>query len=263
MTEHNPRAPQTVDFGRTAGDYARHRAGFPPMLFDRLVALGLLRPGADVLDLGTGTGTVARQCAQRGATVTGLDPSPALLAQAQALDAAAGVAVTYVEAKAEATGLPDAAFDLVVAGQCWHWFDRPAAAAEAWRLLRHGGALALVHFDWLPLPGNVVAATEALIVKYNPAWKMGGGTGIYPRWYTDLRSAGYADVSGFSFDVPAPYSHEAWRGRIRASAGVAASLSPAEVETFDAELAAILAADFPDDPLAVPHCVSAVYGWKR
>ena len=263
MTQHNPRAPRNVDFGRTAGDYAKHRAGFPPALFDRFVALGLLRPRADVLDLGTGTGTVARQCAQRGATVTGLDPSSALMAQARAMDADAGVSVRYVEAKAESTGLPDGAFDLVVAGQCWHWFDRPAAAAEAMRLLRPGGVLALVHFDWLPLPGNVVAATEALIVKFNPAWKMGGGTGIYPRWHTDLRSAGYADVAGFSFDVAATYSHEAWRGRIRASAGVAASLSPAEVEIFDAELGAILKADFPDDPLAVPHCVSAVYGWKK
>ena len=30
-----------VDFGKTAGDYARHRAGFPPVLFERLAALGV------------------------------------------------------------------------------------------------------------------------------------------------------------------------------------------------------------------------------
>lgn len=263
MTQHNPGAPATVNFGRTAGDYARHRAGFPPTLFDRLVALGLLRPRAAVLDLGTGTGTVARGCALRGARVTALDPSRELMARARALDAEAGVQVEYIEGKAEATGLPDASFDMVIAGQCWHWFDRPAAAAEARRLLRPGGVLAMAHFDWLPLPGNVVAATEALIVAFNPAWKMGGGTGIHPRWYTDLRAGGFADVAGFALDVDAPYSHEAWRGRIRASAGVAASLDAEAVARFDAELAAILARDFPADPLAVPHCVSAVYGWKR
>ncbi len=263
MTEHNPRAPETVDFGRAAGDYAKHRHGFPPALFDRIVALGLLRPGTVALDLGTGTGTVARGLAQRGATVTALDPSTALMEEARALDAAAGVSVDYVEGKAEDTGLAADGYDLIVAGQCWHWFDRPKAVAEARRLLRPGGVLAIAHFDWLPLPGNVVEATEKLIVAYNPAWKMGGGAGIYARWYTDLRAGGIADVQGFSFDTDAPYTHEAWRGRIRASAGVAASLDAATVETFDAELAGILAERFPDDPLAVPHCVSAVWGIHR
>lgn len=260
MTRHNPRAPANVDFGRAAGDYARHRAGFPPALFDRFVALGLVRPGTLALDLGTGTGTVARGLALRGAKVTALDPSTALIDQARTLDAEAGVTVAYVEGKAEATGLAADAYDLVIAGQCWHWFDRPAALAEAHRLLRPGGVLAMAHFDWLSLPGNMVAATEKLIVAYNPDWEMGGGAGIYPRWYTDLRAGGFADVQGFSFDTDAIYSHEAWRGRIRASAGVAASLDAAQVARFDAELAAMLVERFPADPMAVPHCVSAVWG---
>ena len=77
-----------VDFGKTAADYATHRAGFPAVLFERLGALGIGLPGQRILDLGTGTGSLARGFARRGAAVTGLDPSAALLAQARRLDAA-------------------------------------------------------------------------------------------------------------------------------------------------------------------------------
>ncbi|MBF8270444.1 MAG: hypothetical protein HW386_2153, partial [Gammaproteobacteria bacterium] len=37
-----------------------------------------------------------------------------------------------------------------------------------------------------------------------------------------------------------PYTREGWRGRIRASAGIGASLSLTEVQAFDADLAAML-----------------------
>ncbi len=48
------------DFGRTADDYASHRAGFPDSLFERLSELGIGLEGQDVVDLGTGTGTLGR-----------------------------------------------------------------------------------------------------------------------------------------------------------------------------------------------------------
>lgn len=54
------------DFGRTADDYARHRAGFPDSLFKRLSELGIGLEGQDVVDLGTGTGTLGRGFARRG-----------------------------------------------------------------------------------------------------------------------------------------------------------------------------------------------------
>jgi len=98
-----------IDFGKTAGDYAKHRAGFPDAFYDRLAAMSIMRRGEKALDLGTGTGTLARGLAMRALEVTGLDKSTALMEQAKLLDAEAGVAVRYLERTAEATGFPDRA----------------------------------------------------------------------------------------------------------------------------------------------------------
>ena len=78
----------------------------------------------------------------------------------------------------------------------------------------------------------------------------------------DLSVAGFTGLETFSFDLDVPYSHAGWRGRIRASAGVAASLAPDAVERFDAEHEALLRARFPADPLPVPHRVHVTVGTR-
>jgi SAM-dependent methyltransferase len=252
--------PDTPDFGLTAADYGRFRAGFPVELIDRLAALGAVGPGHRALDVGTGTGAMARLLAPRVDSVVGTDPAAELLERARALGAPPNL--TYEVGVAERTGFAAGAFDLVTAGQCWHWFDRDRAAAEISRVLVPGGHLVIAHFDWIPLPGNVVEATESLIVDHNPEWAMGGGTGLYPPWLADVAGAGFEEIETFSFDLDVPYSHEAWVGRIRASAGVGASLPEDRVRSFSAELTALLADRFPGEPLPVHHRTWALVATK-
>ncbi|MFQ5514915.1 MAG: class I SAM-dependent methyltransferase [Myxococcota bacterium] len=247
-----------IDFGRTATDYAAHRAGFPDSLFERLEGFGIGRPAQRVVDLGTGTGTLARGFARRGCRVIAIDPSAALLGQARHLDAAARVRSAYLRSRAEASALAAGTADVVSAGQCWHWFDRPAAAREIARILRPEGRLLLAYFDWLPLAGNVVEATEALIKRHNPDWAFAGGFGVHPWWLRDLGEAGYRDLETFSYDVAVPYTPEGWRGRIRASAGVAASLPEERVAIFDRDLERLLHERFPGEVLQIPHRVFAI-----
>lgn len=252
-----------IDFGRTASDYARYRQGFPNQWFDALIEQRIVKPEDYILDLGTGTGSIARGLALRGCKTIGLDPSKELIAQAKNLDAGANIETHYIVGTAEQTGLPSANFDIITAGQCWHWFKASDVTQECLRLLKPKGKIIIAHFDWLPLKDSIVEATEKLILKFNPCWSMSGGMGIYPRWLTDLSSAGFGSIKTFSFDLDVPYKPEAWRGRIRASAGVKASLSEREVDEFDSALKAVIATNFPGELLYIPHRCWTVIGLKQ
>lgn len=252
-----PVASDAPDFGRAAADYGRWRQGFPAGFFDALAAEGIGAPGQRLLDIGTGTGLVARELARRGCAVTGLDRSAELVAQARQLDVEAGVAIEYVQAPAEATGLPDGGFEVVTAAQCWHWFDRAAAAAEVRRLLAPGGRLAIAHLDWERRPGNVVEATSELIRRHSEAPKDREWTFRYPDWLIELNAAGFGDHRLFGWTARLAYSHEGWIGRITASAQVGPVLDADRLAAFQAELAAMLAEGFPGE-LAVEHRVFAI-----
>lgn len=73
---------------------------------------GALASRQRVVDVGTGTGTLARGFAGRGCQVIGIDPVYTLLAQAQQLTRDDGLTVDYRVGRAEETGLP-------VAGRTW------------------------------------------------------------------------------------------------------------------------------------------------
>jgi SAM-dependent methyltransferase len=240
-----------VDFGKTARDYARYRPGFPAVFFDRVRRYGIGLPGQRVADLGAGTGALARGFADRGCQAVGIDPSPEMLAEAVALGRVAGVQVRYVCAWGEATGLREGAVDVACAGQCWHWFDRTRAAAEVSRVLRPGGRMLIAYFSYLADPGTLGAATERIVLRYNPAWAYAGKDGRFPEFASDLTAQGLRHVDTFEFETDVDFTHESWRGRFRACNGVLA-LPAAQLSAFDQDLARMLAESYPE-PLTARH----------
>jgi SAM-dependent methyltransferase len=228
-----------IDWSRTSADYGMHRPGPPQRLFDGLAALGVGRRGQRVLDLGTGTGLVARELARRGAIVSGIDVAVGQIEEAKRSATAEGLAVDFVVAAAEACPYAAASFDAIVASQCWMYFDVEPTIAEVRRLLRPGGVLVTTHFSWLPRDDAIARASEALVLQANPAWQGGGWSGRIPS--TPSWSRGRARAKAmFWFDADVPFSREGWRGRMRACRGVGASLPAADVDAFDAALAAWL-----------------------
>lgn len=252
----------TIDFGRTAVDYERFRPGFPESFFDAVFEKGWATAGQRALDLGTGTGTLALGLAARGLDVVGLDIAPELLEVARRAALDANLRARFVEGRAEATGQPDGEFDLVCAGQCWWWFDSDAAIKETTRVLGPGGRLVIASFSYLPLSGNAAERTEDLVLQHNPGWPLAGWRGVHPEHVEALDRGGFQQVESFSYVVDIPFTHEAWRGRIRTCNGVGSALDPDQVERFDHDLADMLAKEFPGE-LPVPHRVFVATGMKR
>jgi len=231
---------RTIDWGRTSADYARYRPGPPDSYFHRLAEHGVGLAGQRILDLGTGTGALARRFAAAGSTVAGIDISPEQIDAARRLAAEQSVAVDFRVAPAEAPPFDPASFDLATANQCWIYFDA-ARTVEALRgVLVPRGRIVVGHFNWLPGEDVVARETERLVLAYNPAWTGANWNGSY-----EDRAAwaeGTVETEGgFVYDEAIPYTAEAWRGRIRACRGTAATLEPDEVARFDAELEALLA----------------------
>ena len=130
-----------------------------------LVRFAQVGAGQRVLDVGCGTGVVALTAGRRGATVTGADLTPALLASARVNADLAGLAIEFQEADVEALPFADASFDVVLS-QFGHMFGpRPAIAlSEMLRVLQPGGTIA---FSTWP-PELYVGRMFSLIGRYSP-----------------------------------------------------------------------------------------------
>jgi SAM-dependent methyltransferase len=231
---------RAIDWGRTSTDYARYRPGPPDSYFQRLAEHGVGLAGQRILDLGTGTGALARRFAAAGATVAGIDISPGQIEAARRLAAEQGIAVDFRVAPAEAPPFGAASFDLATANQCWIYFDAARTVAALRRVLGPRGRIVVGYFNWLPGEDAIARETERLVLAYNPAWTGGGWDGSYEdraAWATGTVEA----AGSFVYDEAVPFTAESWRGRMRACRGTAATLEPDEVARFDADLEALLA----------------------
>lgn len=131
-----------------------------------------LAPGMRLLDAGCGPGTAAVALADSvlpDGAVVGIDTSTVMIDAARR--AGSGPGLAFVVGDACALAFPDAHFDAYRAERTWQWLADPALAlAEALRVLRPGGRIALIDADWgtLALDHPDEALTARLLAARRP-----------------------------------------------------------------------------------------------
>jgi SAM-dependent methyltransferase len=111
--------------------------------------------------VGSGTGIAARQLQAAGCRVLGVEPDARMAAFGRSQGVPAEVA-TF-----EAWEPAGRVFDVVVAGQAWHWVDPVVGAAKAAQVLRPGGRL-VVFWNAFEVPPELADAFGAVYRRVLP-----------------------------------------------------------------------------------------------
>lgn len=160
LSQANP----TDRFTGLAEIYAKCRPDYPTAALDFIQAHCGLGSTSLLVDIGSGTGISSRLFAARGIPVLGIDPNADMRAKAAAHEVSEGLPQPrYQDGKAEATGLPDACADAVLAAQAFHWFEPTATLAEFHRILKPGG--------WVVLMWNERDEADPFTAAYGTAFR--------------------------------------------------------------------------------------------
>jgi len=135
----------TERFSGLAGLYSQYRPAYPEAALDFILSRCGLTDQSILVDVGCGTGISSRLFASKGVRVIGIEPNADMRHQAETESVPAlQPEPTYQSGRAEATGLPEASADAVLAAQAFHWFEAEATLQEFHRILQPNGWVILL-----------------------------------------------------------------------------------------------------------------------
>jgi SAM-dependent methyltransferase len=133
----------TRRFTTKADVYARNRWDFAPEAIDAMLAMAAFKPEDRAADVGAGTGMLSRQLVLRGVQTFAVEPNAAMRHFAEA-ELGAYPNFTSVDARSDATGLPEHSLQLITVGRALHWFPAEPTRREFLRILKPQGWLAVL-----------------------------------------------------------------------------------------------------------------------
>ncbi len=187
------------------GDYGSIARHLQPISMALAEAVGIA-PGDEVLDVAVGDGNTAILAARAGATVTGVDLTPAQLDLARSRCAVEGVEVDLREGNAEALPFPDGSFDVVVSSLGLIFApDHDAAGSEAARVVRPGGRVGITAWAGGGWSGTLWERAAHLLPTPPPGAPRSEEWGDVTTAFTRFEAAGLdttAEVRPFHWELP-------------------------------------------------------------
>lgn len=220
------------DWGKTSLDYAKFRDIYPQEFYRKIISRNLGIAGQNVLDIGTGTGVLPRNMCHYGAKWTGTDLSENQIKQAKILSE--GMGIDYYAVSAENLDFPAHSFDLITACQCFWYFHHEQVMPKLFRMLKPRGSILILYMAWLPFEDEIAAASEHLVLKYNPNWS-GAGETMHPIQIPECYREKFELVYHEEYPIKVHFTRESWNGRMRACRGIGTSLTEAEVAMWQLE----------------------------
>lgn len=146
------------------------RAPYPPATFELLSRL-IDRDRPVVLDLGAGTGPIAREMASHATRVDAVDPSEAMLAEGRRLDGGTHQNIRWTAGRAEDVAL-DPPYGLATAGSSVHWMDWDTVLPRLARVLTAPAFFAVLDVDDRNTPwhGRLLGLFQEYSV-YGTTWR--------------------------------------------------------------------------------------------
>ena len=223
-------ADNTQLFSRKSEDYSQFRPAYP----DAAAAWLKSRTAGDtVVDIGAGTGIFTRLLPEHFRQVSAVEPNADMRRQFRALLPA----IPCLDSTGEATGLPDHSVDLITVAQAFHWLDEDLFRAEAQRILRPSGKVAII---WnTSLPDDFTGARDRVCRQYCPRFRSGyAGKRSPAEGDAFLRHTYFREVEVVSFDNPFVMDLECFEGNMR-SRSYALPPTDSDYEKFMSELKSV------------------------
>jgi SAM-dependent methyltransferase len=245
-------------FSNRVEDYLRYRPGYPRAILDALREECGLTPESVIADAGSGTGLLTQLFLANGNLVYGVEPNVAMREACEhALEGQPNF--RSVAGSAEATTLPDASVDFVVAGQAFHWFEMKAAREEFRRLLKPGGWVAVI-WNERRKDTPFLRDYEHLLRTYGTDYKQ-----VAARYPTQARMEEFFGAGAFHhkfFANVQDFHFDGLRGRLL-SASYAPPRGHPKHEPMLAELRRLFEAHEKDGRVRVEYITRLYYGHMK
>jgi SAM-dependent methyltransferase len=174
----------------------RYRPAYPPLVFDILRRL-ILAPRT-VLDAGCGTGGLTRHLTGFAARVDAVDPSAAMIEEAQRLPGGDDLRIRWIVGTAETAPL-DPPYGLITTGQSLHWMDHDVVMQRFHDALAPGGRLVAPDIEWV-YPPEWRDKLVGIFKRYSPVNSKLFATDLFG----DLARRGLFERAGFQRTAVVP-----------------------------------------------------------